>query len=42
MVLIRGVGTIKITGPSPFTTNISSIDISANTSLDGINIEVGK
>jgi hypothetical protein len=42
MILITGTGIMTITGPSPFTTNITSIDMSVLSSVGDINIEVDR
>jgi hypothetical protein len=39
-ILITGTGLMTITGPNPFTTNITSINISVSSNVDCIDIEV--
>ena len=42
MIIITGTGTMTITGPNPFTTNITSINVSINAAVDNMTIEVNK
>jgi hypothetical protein len=41
-IIITGTGVMTITGPNPFSSNVTSISVSVNAAVDNMTIEVNK